>query len=222
MLEHRGDTDTAAPRLLRGTCCWGLSFLAGCGLRSERLSWGLWVCTGSRAVGQAFCKPAQDIGELRERCPEGFTPSFLNTLNPKPLRGGGAPEKEVQHKGKSGQMLPSPAGLPRNTQDLASTDFPCCGPQQRSPPPHPRDSELPSPTGSAQSPTATPIPSPSCPSHPDAPTQPGLGLTALAPAQFSAFCAAVAAKRRAEGFVVPAQRWEGAVTQGSGTVTPAL
>lgn len=54
MLEHRGDTDTAAPRLLRGTCCWGLSFLAGCGLRSERLSWGLWVALAP-AQFSAFC-----------------------------------------------------------------------------------------------------------------------------------------------------------------------
>lgn len=53
----------------------------------------------------------------------------------------------MQHKGKSGQTLPFPAGLPGDTQDLASTEFPCCGPQQCSLPPHPRDSELPNPTG---------------------------------------------------------------------------
>lgn len=44
-------------------------------------------------------------------------------------------------------MLPFPAGLPVDTEDLTSAEFPCCGPHQCLSPPHPKDAELPSPTG---------------------------------------------------------------------------
>lgn len=87
-----GDTDTAAPRLLRGSCCWDFSLLTGHGhLRSGCPSWGLWLCVGSRAGvrlsphlchAQALPTPlparlqpplspqqgtAQEVGELRVR-----------------------------------------------------------------------------------------------------------------------------------------------------------
>lgn len=50
-----GDTDTAAPRLLRGSCCWDFSLLTGCGhLRSGCPSWGLWLALAP-AQFSAFC-----------------------------------------------------------------------------------------------------------------------------------------------------------------------
>lgn len=118
VLEHTGGHGHGSSRLLRGTCC-GVSVssqAAGTGTPSvcPRVSasvWGAkqwvrlsphWGCTPaaqSASMGSSL-PPLQTRAQPKRlessvRHPKGFTPSFLNTLIPKLLGGGGAAEKEV-------------------------------------------------------------------------------------------------------------------------------
>lgn len=121
-------------------------------------------------------------------CPKGFTLSSLEALKIKPLCSGGTEGKEVQPRGKSGQMLPFPAVLPRACRAQGSPALHSAMPQPQR---RAEDTEL-LRVGAPQLPLCT------TPDPPSFLPSTRTGTHCMALVQFSAFCAPVAEKRRAE------------------------